>query len=116
MMFLLAGAALSKVASSRNVDFARGLLFLKIAPPALSLGKALVEAWSGFFRQAWNFMHIAGVSIWRAERHILSIFVHYKCVCFFWACSQNRPRLFVVQLLIRISTKPIRCSAGMDGV
>ena len=44
MLFLLAGAALSKVASSRNRDSARGLLFFKVAPPALSLGKALVEA------------------------------------------------------------------------
>ena len=48
MLFLLAGAALSKVASSRNRDSARGLLFFKVAPPALSLGKALVEASSRF--------------------------------------------------------------------
>ena len=83
MMFSLAGAALSKVASSRNVDFARGLLFLKLAPPALNLGAALVEASSRFFRQSWYFMHIAGVSLWRAERLILGIFVHYECVCVF---------------------------------
>ena len=57
MLFLLAGAALSKVASSRNRDSARGLLFFKVTPPALSLGKALVEASSRFYRQAWYFMH-----------------------------------------------------------
>ena len=68
----------------------------------------------------------------------MAYFTHF-CALYmrarFLAGSQNRPRLFVVQLLIRISTKPIQmisfngakglqkaiesrhgCSAGTDGV
>ena len=47
MLFLLACAKLSKVASSTNLDFARAIC-LNVASPALSLGKALVEALSRF--------------------------------------------------------------------
>ena len=45
-------------------------------------------------------MHIAGVSLWRTEKQAFFSFIH---ACVFLAGSQNRPKLFVVELLIRIS-------------